>query len=116
MNAVTLDRATSGGYARDLEACDCDSQLTWYAEDSEVSIVSKGQRSPRCLRGRSAIGDWIERTCSETRAIRVVYHGRQNDEITVIAEFQDHDGTFGIYSCIAQLHHGLIVNQRIVLL
>ncbi|HYP46943.1 MAG TPA: hypothetical protein VEQ66_17320 [Propionibacteriaceae bacterium] len=110
-----MPRVTSAGFIQDLEARDRRSQLGWYDDEAEVSIVCRGQRSRQHLRGKSAIGEWIDQTCSSCRAVRVVYHVEHNNEMTVIAEFQDHDGAYGIYSCVAQVEGGVIVSQQVVL-
>ena len=116
MTAATLLRVTSASFSRVLEACDRRSQLACYADQAEVSIVSNRRGPRQHLRGKPAIGDWIDRSCADKRVMRVVHSGQNGDEMTVIAEFQCHDGTFGVYSCIAQLRGGLIVKQQVVLL
>lgn len=118
MTTLTTHPLAIVGFTQDLEACNPHSQLAWYANDAEVSIVEWGQptRSPHILRGKVAIGSWIAHTCSENRAVRVVYHAQRHDEMTLIAESRKQDGTLGIYSCTAQLQRGLIVNQFVVLL
>ena len=93
-------------------------QLSLYAEDAEVLVVEYGTHTaaPQTLKGRSAIGGWIARMCSDSLSIRVVDHVETETELTVIAECRDSDGALGVYSSTARLHDGLLVRQHVVLL
>lgn len=98
---------------RAVEERDSAAQLALYADDAEVRVVDRVNtpRSPRVLRGREEIRDWIEDLCDRdmTHAVQTPVLGEDAVAFTEACRYPD--GTNVLSATVAELSDGRIVRQ-----
>jgi ketosteroid isomerase-like protein len=98
---------------RAVEERDADAQLALYADDAEVRLVDRVNtpRSPRVLRGRQEIREWIEDVCARdmTHAVQTPVLGEDAVAFTEACRYPD--GTNLLCATVAELDDGRIVRQ-----
>ena len=98
---------------RAVEERDAEAQLALYADDAEVRLVDRVNtpRSPRVLRGREEIRDWIEDICARdmTHAVQTPVLGE--DAVAFTEECRYPDGTNVLCVTVAEVSDGRIVRQ-----
>jgi ketosteroid isomerase-like protein len=98
---------------RAVEERDAEAQLALYADDAEVRLVDRVNtpRSPRVLRGREEIRDWLEDICARdmTHVVQTPVLGE--DALAFIEVCRYPDGTNVLCVTVAELSDRRIVRQ-----
>jgi len=108
--STTIDFAA---LKRALQERDADAQLALYADDAEVRLVDRinTPRSPRVLRGRDEIREWIEDICARdmTHEVQTPVLGDRSVAFTEACRYPD--GTNVLCATVLELDGGRIVRQ-----
>ena len=105
--ATTLDIAA---LSRAIEERDAARQLAHYADDAQVRLVDRNNppHSPRVLRGREAIREWIEDVCARDMTHRVSARVAGPAGAAFVEECRYPDGTQVVCSAVLDTEDGQI--------
>jgi hypothetical protein len=99
---------------RSIEQRDAPAQVAMFADDALVEVIDKTSppSSPRILRGRESIREWIEDTAARDMTHRVSGVAVDGDHVSYTLDCEYPDGLRVL--CMAQLDlsDGRIVRQR----
>jgi hypothetical protein len=98
---------------RGLEERDADAQLALYDDAAEVRLVDRINTpgSPRVLRGRDEIRDWIEDVCARDMTHEVQTPVLADDAIAFTEACRYPDGTNVLCATVLALSDGRIARQ-----
>jgi ketosteroid isomerase-like protein len=98
---------------RGLEERDADAQVALYADDAEVRLVDRinTPASPRVLRGRDEIREWVEDVCARDMTHEVHTPVIAADAIAFTEACRYPDGTNVLCATVLQLEDGRVVRQ-----
>jgi hypothetical protein len=101
---------------RALEERDADAQLSLYAADAEVRLVDRihTPRSPRELRGRDEIRDWIDDVCARDMTHQVQTPVVGDGALAFTEACRYPDGTNVLSATVLELSGGRIARQLAV--
>jgi ketosteroid isomerase-like protein len=104
------------GFTRATEGRDAATLLGMYAEDAEVTVLDRNHppRSPQVLRGKDAIGPWLEDTYSRDMTHKVVDPVVGEDRVALTTRCHYPDGTDVVCTATADLSDGLITRQNVI--
>lgn len=112
----TITSFELGAFARAAEERDASTQLSMYGPDATVTIVDKLTQpgSPRVLRGREEIGEWLADTYARdmTHAVRHTVSDDRGAAYTQACRYPD--GTNVLCATVIQLDGGQISDQTVV--
>jgi hypothetical protein len=98
---------------RAIEERDATSQLALYADDAEVRLVDQNNppSTPRVLRGKQAIAEWIEDVSSRDMTHLVGHEVIQGNQAAFTETCRYPDGTNVLCTAVLDLDQGLIVRE-----
>lgn len=98
---------------RGLEERDADAQVALYDDGAEVRLVDRinTPRSPRVLRGRDEIREWIEDLCARDMTHEVQTPVLADEAIAFTEACRYPDGTNVLCATVLELGDGRIVRQ-----
>jgi ketosteroid isomerase-like protein len=98
---------------RAIEERDAAAQLALYADHAEVRLVDRGNTpgSPRVLRGRDQIRQWIEDVCEREMSHRVETTVLGEDGVAFTEACRYPDGTNVLCATVLELRDGHIARQ-----
>jgi hypothetical protein len=104
-------------FGRAIDASDAETQIAAYADSAEVEVIDPDNppSSPRVLKGKSAIADWVRSNCQRNLRQRVVRFIDGDDRIAYTVEHVQRDGSHAIASSTAELRDGLVTQQHTIL-
>ncbi|WP_091411836.1 hypothetical protein [Friedmanniella luteola] len=105
------------GLSRAIRRRDCRYHLALYAADAEVEIFDRAQPGTplRVLRGRPAIGDWLQGMSSAAVHYDVRDAVVQRDRVSYTEECRYGDGSSVAFDCDAEVRRGQIVHAAVTL-
>jgi hypothetical protein len=114
MSTITsfdLDRFT-----RAAEERDASTQLSMYGPDAVITITDKISQpgSPRVLRGREEIKDWLEDTYSRDMTHKVQHTVNDDHGAAFSVACRYPDGTNVLCATVIELDGGVICGQTVV--
>ncbi len=114
---ATAVRTRLAPFSAALEGRDADALLATYSESAVVllSNCATAMQAPRSIIGKAAIAPRIRKFCSAAQDIRVVDEVDHRNELTVIAECHQRDGSLFILAINAILVDGLVTKVFAVL-
>jgi hypothetical protein len=114
---ATADRTRLAPFSAALEEHDGDALLAMYSHDAEVRLsnCATSMQRPRSIRGRSSLAHWLLRFCSVDQDVRVVDEVDYGNELTIIAECRQDDGSLFVLAINTVLVEGLVQRQFVVL-
>jgi hypothetical protein len=103
---AAFKRAVESGW--DLEAL-----LPLYDEDAEYVIVDKNNppSSPRVIKGRMAIGEYLKEAPSHGLTSRIDHAVRSDELVALTFNCRYPEGTRVLCNSMLELDHGLVVRQ-----
>ena len=106
------------GLSRAIQSRNCRYQLALYADDAEVEIVDGPRVStpPHVLRGKPAIGQWLESMSSEAVGYRVRDAVGSAERVRFTEECVYPDGTELVIECQAEVRRGQIRHAAVTVL
>jgi hypothetical protein len=101
---------------RGIEERDTDTLRTLYAPDAEMSVVDRTSppSRPRILRGRTAIGEYLDDICGRDMVHRLERVVTDGDHAAFTQACSYPDGTQVLCLAMLDLRDGLIVRQTAV--
>jgi ketosteroid isomerase-like protein len=101
---------------RGIEERDAETLRALYAPDAEMSVVDPGSppSRPRILRGRTAIGEFLDETCGRDMVHRLERVVTDGDNAAFVQACSYPDGTRVLCLAMLDLRDGLIVRQTAV--
>jgi hypothetical protein len=105
-----------GSFTRAAAKRDASTQLSMYAPDAIVTIADRVTQpgSPRVLRGREEVKDWLEEIYGRDM-MHAVGHAVKDDQGAAYTQACRYpDGTNVLWATVIALDHGLIAAQTIV--
>lgn len=101
---------------RAIEERDATAQLAHYDDDAEVRLVDRDNTpgSPRVLRGKAAIREWLEDLSARDMTHRVEQQVVQGDSATFVEACRYPDGTNVLCSAVLELRDGRIARQLVM--
>lgn len=104
-------------FGRAMEDRDFNFLVASYADDAEIRLTDPDTRplTPRILRGRQAITQWLREECSADITHRMVRLVNGLDRVAYTEERLHLDGTHEVAASTAELENGVISLQHTVL-
>jgi len=105
------------GFIKAIEEGDPEAQIRAYADEATVQVIDPDHppRSPKLLAGRADVAAWIHETCSIKMLHRVVDVVEADPWVVFTDEMCDRHGTQMASTTTVTVKHGLIVQQRMIL-
>ena len=103
-------------FTRAAEERDASTQLSMYGPDATVTIVDKVAQpgSPRVLRTREEIKDWLEDTCGRDMTHSVQHRVSDDTSAAFTNACRYPDGTNVLCATVLELEGGQIADQTVV--
>jgi len=103
------------GLSRAIQSRDCHYQLALYADAAEVEIVDAAQPEapPQVLRGKAAIGEWLDGMSSPAVSYGLKDAAAGPDRVRYTEECHYVDGTTLSFECTAEVHRGQIIHATV---
>lgn len=103
------------GLSRAIQSRDCHYHLALYADSAEVEILDSAQPEapPRVLRGKGAIGEWLDGMSSPSVSYRLKDAVAGPDGVRYTEECHYVDGTTLLFECTAEVHRGQIIHATV---
>jgi hypothetical protein len=114
---ATAVRTRLAPFSAALEERDAEALLAMFSSNAEVrfSNCATAMQPPRSITRKSAIAHRIFKFCAADQVIRVVDEVDNGNELTVIAECHQQDGSLFVLAINATLVDGLVRRLFVVL-
>ena len=105
-------------FGRAIDASDAETQIAAYADSAEVEVIDPDNppSSPRVLKGKSAIADWVRSNCQRSVRQRVVRIIDGDDRIAYTVSQVQRDGSHQIATSTSELQDGLVTQQHTIMI
>jgi ketosteroid isomerase-like protein len=116
VNNTTVTTFDTGALRRGIEERDAAAMRALYAPDAELTVVDRTTppSRPRVLRGRSAIGEYLDDVCGRDMAHRLERVVVEGDTGAFTQACRYPDGTRVLCMAMLDLRDGLILRQTAV--
>jgi hypothetical protein len=113
LSSATFDIAR---FCAAAEGRDAETQLSMYAPDAVVTVADRINQpgSPQLLRGRDAIGGWLNDICGREMSHRVTHRVADATGAAFSEACRYPDGTNVLCATVLTLSEGQIVGQTVV--
>jgi hypothetical protein len=114
---ATAVRNRLAPFSAALEERDPQALLAMFGPNAEVrfSNCATAMQPPRSITGKATIAHRIFKFCAADQEVRVVDEVDHGDELTIIAECHQQDGSLFVLAINATLVDGLVTRQFVVL-
>jgi hypothetical protein len=104
-------------FVRALEQWDVGYQLSRYAPDAEVRIITPDSppSAPQTLHGRAEIDAWLVHASTRDLGLEVTHLVDGGDQVAFTQRWHHDDGTSAVATSTAEIEDGLITRRQTIL-